>query len=101
MPISIKLRAVDLIRSSLRVSFNCFDSGALTDVDILKRVLRLPKLIYRYSPLRSPIPLKTVHTPVATEATAPQVCVSGDTGNFNTPIAKATLAIDKDAPWAI
>src|SRR5437870_9063809 len=44
-----------------------------------------------YSFRKSPIPLRTVQTPVETEATAPHVCVSGETGNLSAPTASATL----------
>ncbi len=39
--------------------------------------------------------------PVVTEAIAPQVRVSGDTGRFRVPIASATFAIVSAAPWPI
>src|SRR5207245_5992882 len=54
-----------------------------------------------YSFRKSPIPLRTVQTPVETEATAPHVCVSGETGNLSAPTASATLAIENAEPWAI
>lgn len=39
--------------------------------------------------------------PVATDAIAPHVCVSAETGSFKTPIARATSAIESADPCAI
>src|SRR6266478_7084268 len=65
-----------------------------------KRWLEACPLI-NYSLRKSPTPLRTVPMPVVTEAIAPQVCVSAETGRCRTPIAKATFAIESTEPRAI
>lgn len=54
-----------------------------------------------HSPRRSPTPFMTVPTPAVTEASAPQDCVSGDTGKWKAPTASPTSATVIAAPWTI